>query len=95
LIYIIQPYLCLLELLGNPILTCIQQLKGLTPYPFDRTNLGLDNNPSLHLPNLTSLPKWIRDKYADVFNAQHAKILPAYKQTDHAIDIEANAILPF
>jgi hypothetical protein len=37
----------------------------------------------------------MRDKYADIFNTQHTRILPAHKQTDHAINIEANAIPPF
>jgi hypothetical protein len=92
-LYTIQPHLWLLEI-QQPSL-CAQLLKESlpNPYPFNKTDCELEDKPSS--PNLTSLPKWIRDKHADVFDTHQAGILPSHKQTDHAIDIESNAVLPF
>jgi hypothetical protein len=74
------------------------------PYLFNKTEPDTDQDDdepeetssSHHLhSHLTSLPKWIRDKYADVFDARQARILPAHKQTDHAIDVISDAAPPF
>lgn len=65
------------------------------PYPFSDSKSNLHQNPdpdsdsedepaSLHLDNI---PRWLRQKYADVFNTHSARILPSHKQTDHAIDL--------
>jgi hypothetical protein len=80
----------------------VQQLKQslACPYGFDKINTEIDKPSSpdlLHLdsnslsPHFASIPEWIRDKYADVFDAHNAKILSAHKQTDHAIDLMPDA----
>jgi hypothetical protein len=46
-------------------------------------------------PYLALLPEWIRSKYANVFDAHQARILPTHKQTDYVIDIVPGAVLPF
>jgi hypothetical protein len=109
-LYQIQPCLCLPELLDTPTsinqqhLIWIQQLKKSLSYPYLFNKTEPDTNqdddepeetPSSLHSYLTSLPKWIRDKYADVFDAHQARILPAHKQTDHAIDVISDSALPF
>jgi hypothetical protein len=72
------------------------------PYLFNKTEPDTDQDddepeeiPSSLYSYLTSLPKWIRDKYANVFDAHQARILPAHKQTDYAINVVSDSVLPF
>ena len=44
---------------------------------------------------LASIPKWLRVKYADVFDESAAKTLPSHRQTDHAIELKPNTEPPF
>jgi hypothetical protein len=72
------------------------------PYLFNKTEPNTDQDddkpeeiPSLLHSYLTSLPKWIRDKYANVFDAHQARILPTHKQTDYAINVVSDSAPPF
>jgi hypothetical protein len=79
----------------NDVLSAFNSSRNHYLAPFDKTDQDNEPEDKPSSPHLTSLSKWIRDKYADVFDAHHARILPAHKQTDHTIDVVLGAMPPY